>query len=212
MDRAGQARGVRGVWYNRRSDRFTAEIYIAGVRTILGSYRTIEEASEAYQHAAANRPPIEREARAGRGAFAAAYAAFVEEHGERPQPGAVLEYDGQEFRLERTEFRKLRGRSLPFHVWSAACLSCGGPYEVLAAAGSPTGITRRCEEHRRYRGPKLNVARDDGVLSDLRDAYELIHGKPDRRALMAFVAEQRPDLWPTARDAAVALTRLAAGV
>lgn len=50
-DKRAQASGVRGVYFDARSDKFVAEVKKGGKRIGLGSYSTLDEAAEAYRRA-----------------------------------------------------------------------------------------------------------------------------------------------------------------
>ena len=144
-----------GVNYDARIDRFTAEIYIDGARKWLGSYPEIEQAIEAYQQAKQERPP-----RAG--SFNAVYRAFRDAHGGEkgtPPKGAVLEYDGQQYKFHGVTFRKSKGASsYSYYQWESHCKSCGELFLTMTAAPVSVckGITRNCPEHRR--GAKRTTA------------------------------------------------------
>lgn len=140
------ARPHPGVNYDARIDRFTAEIYVDGVRKWLGSYSEIEQAIEAYQQAKQERPVRSD-------TFNAIYRAFRERHGgERgtPPEGAVLEYDGQQYKFHGVTFRKIKGGSpYAFYRWEGACRTCGEFFltQTAAAVSMCKSITRNCPEH-----------------------------------------------------------------
>lgn len=142
------AKGLKGVSYDARIDRFTAEIYEGGGRRWLGSYHTAREASDAYAEAAAQRPPRER----SQSAFAQVYAAFRDRHGgpdKDPPVGARLEYNGQHFEFTGLTWRRVRGRMFAFAVWRSACRTCGAEYATMTPmpVSVAKGITRNCHEH-----------------------------------------------------------------
>lgn len=142
------AKGLRGVSYDARIDRFTAEIYISGERKWLGSYHTAQEASDAYEEAAKQRPPRER----SQSAFAQVYTAFRERHGgsdTEPPKGATLTYDGQTFTFAGVGWRKVTGRKLAFATWTSDCRTCGAEYRTMTPmpVSVAKGVTRNCHEH-----------------------------------------------------------------
>lgn len=147
-EKRGAARLYPGVNYDARIDRFTAEIYVDGARKWLGSYHEIEQAIEAYQQAKQERPP-----RAG--SFSAVYRAFRDAHGGEkgtPPKGAVLEYDGQQYKFHGVTFRKNgSGSSYSYYQWESRCKSCDELFLTMTAAPVSVckGITRNCPEHRR---------------------------------------------------------------
>ena len=143
-----EAKGLRGVTYDARIDRFTAEIYVGGVRRWLGSYPSSQQAAEAHAEASAQREPVVR-----RSAFNDVYRAFRDRHGgDRTDPpvGAVLEYDGQKFKFCGLTWRKAAGgRSFAYLAWESDCKACGAVYRTMTPAPSSVakGITRNCPEH-----------------------------------------------------------------
>lgn len=147
-EKRGAARVYPGVNYDARIDRYTAEIYVDGVRNWLGSYNELEDAIAAYGAAKQERPP-----RAG--SFNAIYRAFRQAHGGfegTPPRGAVLEYDGQQYKFHGLTFRKSKGgASYSYYDWESACKTCGEFFLTQTAAPVSVckGITRNCPEHRR---------------------------------------------------------------
>ena len=149
----GEAKALRGVSYDPRIDRFTAEIYVGGERQWLGSYVTSGEASRAYLEAAAQRAPVVRVA----SAFRQVYAAFRDLYGGRegtPPVGAVLEYDGQRFVFQGMTWRRQGGGTFAYMTWESCCKSCGKVYRTMspAALSVAKGVTRNCPEHVQARG------------------------------------------------------------
>lgn len=152
-----EARRYRGVSYDARVDRFTAEIYLGGERRWLGSYSTAQDAKAAYDAAAVDRPPRTRQR--SESAFAQVYAAFRGEHGgDRTDPpqGAQMVFDGQEFTFQEVTWRKLRGQRFAFYVWTSRCRTCGVEYRTLTPTSVMVakGITRNCSEHTTKAGPR----------------------------------------------------------
>lgn len=142
------AKTLRGVSYDARTDRFTAEIILAGERKWLGSYHTAQEAADAYVEAAALRPKREK----SQTAFAEAYAKFRQDHGgdrATPLEGAELVYDGQVFVFVGLIWRKVRGVKYAFFAWDGACQTCGAGYRTMTPApvSVAKGITRNCHSH-----------------------------------------------------------------
>lgn len=149
-----QAKEFRGVSYDARVDRFTAEIYVGGARKWLGSYSTAREAADAYAEADRDRPP-----RAAGSAFNGVYKAFREQHGGvdgMPGAGDELVYDGQAFVFAEVTWREVRGRKFCFFVWASQCKTCGTGYRTMTPApvSVAKGITRNCAEHTRRGGAR----------------------------------------------------------
>ena len=151
-----EAKALRGVSYDRRTDRFTAEIYVGGRRVWLGSFSTASEASSAYLEAVANRPAISRKPTS----FHQVYVAFREAHGgldADPPVGAEMVYDGQTYRVWDHAFRTTAGGTFKYVVWESECQTCGEAYTTMTALASDfaKGIARNCSEHvTRGRGPR----------------------------------------------------------
>lgn len=147
---------LRGVSYDARTDRFTAEIYVGGVRRWLGSHITADEAAAAYEAANAERGPAVRKVTA----FSQVYADFRQRHGgDRTDPpeGAVLEYDGQQFVYVGHTWRRGPGKAkYKYALWDAACKTCGAAYRVMSPFSPKIakGITRNCPEHVKTHGFK----------------------------------------------------------
>lgn len=155
-----QARDLRGVSYDPRIDRFTAEIYENGVRRWLGSYITAVEAGEAYGEAAATREPRPRSGTS----FADCYAAFRGKYGgdrNNPPVGAEMVYDGQKYRFAGVDWRKPKGGGAKaFFVWDSHCKTCGTLFKTRTPApvSVAKGITRNCPEHAKGRGARKPAA------------------------------------------------------
>lgn len=146
-----EARQHKGVWYDRRADKFVAEVYSGGERFFLGHFATASEAADAYAVARAEKPRgVERD-----DTFAAVFQQFLDtadlNHKGEPVEGQVLAYREQEFVFEGVVFRKIGKGRRPFYEWSSSCATCSMPYDTVTAT-SPAGvkgITRNCIEHRR---------------------------------------------------------------
>jgi hypothetical protein len=215
-----QAKDYTGVSYDARSDRFTAEIWVAGERRWLGSYHTALDASDAYQEARAARPP--REPRVN--AFMEAYRAFRDRHGgDRTDPpdGAVLEYDGQQFAYTGVTWRSMgkRGR-YAFVVWRSRCKECGAEYTTMTPSpvSVAKGVTRNCPEHvgkNPFAKRKAGVAKQPEPLSVFEELAEhlrvlgLSHDRLPIAAVAEFVAARSYRL--THADALSALPKWSAG-
>lgn len=147
--RRAEAKRYRGVSYDARIDRFTAEIYIGGTRRWLGSFDRAADAGDAYRQAAAEREAVAPR----RSSYNQVYAAFRERHGgDRTEPpvGAVLEYDGQSYRFAGLDWRKPGGgKSRAFYIWESRCKTCGAPFRTRTPApvSVANGISRNCSEH-----------------------------------------------------------------
>lgn len=168
------ARPHPGVNYDARIDRFTAEIYIDGTRKWLGSYHQIEPAIDAYQQARQERPPRT-------GSFNAIYRAFRDAHGGvqgTPPKGAVLEYDGQNYKFHGITFRKSKGGgSYAYYEWESTCKSCGEFFLTQTAAPVSVckGITRNCPEHRRG-APRSKASTSEHAARDAAPAPKPLTG------------------------------------
>lgn len=191
MDKREIAKGYRGVWYDARIDKFAAEIYVAGKKKYLGSYREAHEAGEAYAAAARDRPLVRK---------GPSFAEAVAEIADRPVVGDVVTYEGQTFEFIGTQFRKVAGRTLPFFEWRSACTTCGEEYETLSSAGGGRGVTRRCLAHRK--GPAAPTVLD---LRGSIAAFEVLYGAvplkfSEAGLLLAFLQDQHPGVWPGDRE------------
>ena len=169
-----------GVNYDARIDRYTAEIYVDGVRNWLGSYHEIEDAIAAYGAAKQERPP-----RAG--SFNAIYRAFREAHGGvdgTPPKGAVLEYDSQQYKFHGLTFHKSKGgASYSYYEWESACKTCGEFFLTQTAAPVSVckGITRNCPDHRR--GAKRAKAASS-------ERADVVAAKPALTGMKAVIADE----------------------
>ncbi len=151
-----------GVSYDARTDRFTAEIYIDGVRKWLGSHKTAQEASAAYVAARAARPQRETKT-----AFTQVYTEFRESHGgDRTDPpiGASLEYDGQTFIYAGDDWRFGRGGiRVRYALWDTHCHTCGEAIQIMAphSPSMAKGISRNCDAHKRPGGARIKRKRSE---------------------------------------------------
>lgn len=164
--RRAEAKLYRGVWYDPRSGKFSAEVYSLGQRHFLGHFDTALAASEAYTEARVRLPSgaIREDT------FARALAHFLETaemnttH-KYPQPceDEIMLYAGQEFIFRGLTFRRVGRGQRPFYAWTSTCGVCGTLYDTLTGTNPDTakGITRNCEEHRqgaKARAPELVTA------------------------------------------------------
>lgn len=182
MQKRELAKTLRGVSYDARTDRFTAEIYEGGVRRWLGSYHTAQEASDAYAEADAAREPRGQSS----SAFARVYAQFRQNHGgERTEPpeGAELVYDGQTFALVGVTWRNVRGRRFAYLVWDSDCQTCGEGYRTMSPApvSVAKGITRNCQLH--TRGAKKPSAEPPSLSDHIAGKAEVLAMLHDRIGL-----------------------------
>jgi hypothetical protein len=199
-EKRGAARLYPGVNYDARIDRYTAEIYVDGVRNWLGSYNELEDAIAAYDAAKQERPP-----RAG--SFNAIYRAFRQEHGGvegTPPTGAVLEYDEQQYLFRGLTFRKSKGgASYSYYEWESACKTCGAFFLTQTAAPVSVckGITRNCPEHRRGAKRIKATSSEGGVTPEVKltGLKAAVAGEVENLALLyeyleipAFVARLLP--------------------
>jgi hypothetical protein len=155
------ARSLRGVSYDARVDRFTAELSANGVRRFLGSFKDAQEAARAYQ--SARGADLARAGGVGRPegqlTVPEAYRAFVEglpvnAKGKRyPVAGDVFTTpDGQPFVMSGTQMRRKKGHAMWFYNdWTSSCQTCGEAFTTMVPS-SPSGfqgITRNCPAHRK---------------------------------------------------------------
>lgn len=196
----GIARQYTGVWWNRWSRKFVAEIYISGKRQALGSYRQAEDAGAAYAQARAERPPRTRKPKAN--SFAQVYRTFLEqcEYGDGtermwPARGQQMVYDGQVFVVGSDRaYRKLGGKTVPGIEWQAECRDCGEEFDYFVALSGDLarGIVRRCPEHRR-------------TLTGVRFEAPLKREKPSARSAAKRTIASPEPTGPSEADAIVAL-------
>lgn len=157
VQKRAEAQKHKGVGYDARSDRFTAEVQINGTRKWLGSYLTAQEAADAY---AAAKQPVQR--RSGLSAAGAALqelldASPVDAKGRRaPEDLADMEVNGRVYTYYGTVFRRIAGRTLPLYEWGAACSVCGENFAFTTPANpqSIRGMRANCDEHKRGAKPK----------------------------------------------------------
>lgn len=143
----------RGVTYDARIDKFTAEITLAGDRVYLGAFVTAVEAGRVYEEQR-RRLPISRRP-AGGVTFAAAYRNFLtdcskDEHGA-PAAGEIFTApDGQRFRLAGVEYARKNGKVYVWSRWEARCRVCGQLYDQSLERGikNVKWMMRNCEQHR----------------------------------------------------------------
>lgn len=156
---AALAREHKGVWWDRRSRRFLAEMHSGGKKHRLGSFMDVEQAVAAYQEARAASPRRTRSHRAdGEKTFRECYADFLaqahlDDRGW-PSPQQEMTYRGQRFVVMGSSFRRSQGRkSQPLVEWETWCPVCGTwtiVHSSLSVAGA-SGIGRKCDEHRAVR-------------------------------------------------------------
>ena len=153
-------KGLPGVNYDGRIDRFTAEIVVEGERRWLGSFETPEAAAAAY-HEVRRQNPVQRVVRRVKEwTFPACYADFhaacEKDKFGHPAVGSVFfAPDDQDFEIVAKDFfgKKKGAKRLPWLRWKADCQVCGAPYETrsLASAKRMSGLTRTCAAHRGQR-------------------------------------------------------------
>lgn len=192
MQKRELAKSLRGVSYDARTDRFTAEIYEGGQRRWLGSYHTAQDASDAYAQADAAREPRERSS----SAFAQVYVKFRQDHGgDRAEPpeGAELVYGGQTFVLVGVTWRKVRGRKFAYMVWDSTCQTCGEGYRTMSPApvSVAKGVTRNCPQH--VRGAKKGGAEPPSLSDHIAgkvSALAMLHDRIGLAEAARWVVEQ----------------------
>ena len=172
-------RGVRGVHYDERIDRFTAAITVEGHRRWLGSFLTVAGAAAAFAEVRRENPIT----RPGTSRFDAQletipklYRAFrdnceLDVYGHPAKGQVFTAPDGQVFRVTgKVTFPPKKGgrnRKYVFLKWSSRCRVCGAVYELKtnARARVINSITRTCEKHRGKGGQFRSPARDAGEVA-----------------------------------------------
>lgn len=159
-------KGLPGVNYDGRIDRFTAEIVVEGERRWLGSFETPEAAAAAY-HEVRRENPVQRVVRRVKEwTFPACYADFhaacEKDKFDHPAVGSVFfAPDDQDFEIVAKDFfgKRKGAKRLPWLRWRADCQVCGAPYETrsLASAKKLSGLTRTCAAHRGQRKAPVDV-------------------------------------------------------
>lgn len=147
-----EAKGVKGVYYDSRSNRFVSDIMVRGVKVRLGSFNSVVDASEAYQNAKRHNPSAERGSYAKRNkpTVQGAYAEFRAARPE-PEPGDSWSApDGQSYVFQGVKATEGSGVFSRHFVFTSSCRTCGEPFETAIAADPlrMNGANRNCAEHR----------------------------------------------------------------
>lgn len=188
-----QAKAFRGVWFDPRSGKFSAEMWVEGRRKYLGSFGSAQEAGAAYAEARAAAPRVVKAS-----GVREAVEALVASCGGKPEAGAKFEHGGNEYTFERVEFRRVRGRPMPFWSWYTTCRACGVPFFFLTPAKAELvrSLTKNCEEHRRAWGASARREPSEENSSEQMSLLLREHG---------FGPESRSDDWEGKRGIAAAL-------
>jgi hypothetical protein len=152
---------ARGVYFDRRIRKFTAQINIAGKRMYLGSFDTEEDAAAA--HALARHDnPIRRGLSDGGETFAMAFDAFLQDQAAHTglskgtlAPGVEFEAPtGQRYfmaRVDTVRHPSIENVKWVYYRWCSECSECGVDFVTSTRAGKKqvTGMTRTCAKHRK---------------------------------------------------------------
>jgi len=159
-----EALGVKGVTYDSRSNRYTADITIDGKRVRLGSFLTVIDASEAYEARRKAQPVVRpstyRKSVSGP-TVKDSFAEFLAEKGTPYAGDKWTTPDGQVFRYIERKFSRQRGKRLSYYMFASHCRVCGTEYDTLVPASvvAMVGVARNCEEHRKpHRFKRKEVA------------------------------------------------------
>lgn len=157
---------MRGVYYDRRIRKFTAEIRIAGKRIYLGAFETEDDAAAA--HALARHDnPIRRGGADGGESFVEAYDAFLQDEAEHTgQPKGVLQAgveftapSGQCYFLAKVDTVLKPGHERVkwvYYRWYSKCSECGTDFVTSTMPSKRNnGMTRTCWQHRK-KGPRAD--------------------------------------------------------
>lgn len=149
-----EAIGVKGVTYDSRSNRYTADIMIQGRKIRIGSFFTVEEASEAYKARRAAQPVVRpstyRKDKYGP-SVKESYAEFLALNGSPSVNETWTAPDGQVYAFVANKFSVQGRKRRQYYLFASNCRTCGASFETLipAAASAMAGVARNCEEHRK---------------------------------------------------------------
>ena len=180
-----RARGVKGVNYDARIDRFVSSITIAGQKRWLGSFLSVVGASAAYEAVRRENPVVHvvgARVDPRRRTVPKCYADFrescsLDKYGHPAKGETFTTPDGQSFVVAgKYNYKAKSGghnRAYCFLSWTSHCAVCGVEYETktLARARTISSITRTCGAHRGQfvsrpqRRPEIEVLDDDGPVS-----------------------------------------------
>lgn len=172
---------MRGVYYDGRIRKFTAEIRIAGKRIYLGAFETEDDAAAA--HALARHDnPIRRGGADGGETFLEAYDAFLQTEVEHTGQSKGVLQEGVEFTApsgQRYFLAKIDTVRKPGHErvkwvyyrWHSKCVECGVDFITSTMPSKRNkGMTRTCWRHRKS-GPRADEpGAHTAVLSAVRAA------------------------------------------
>ena len=169
-----EAKGVKGVTYDSRSNRYTADITIDGRRVRIGSFLTVLEASEAYEARRRAQPVVRpstyRKSVSGP-TVKDSFKEFYDLLSGNPYRGDKWTTpDGQVFRFIERKFSRQRGKRLSYFLFASHCRVCGAEYDTLvpASVNAMVGVARNCEEHRKvHRFKRKEVTPDASGFEDL---------------------------------------------
>ena len=175
-------KGVKGVHYDDRIDRFTSAITIDGHRRWLGSFLTVAGAAAAYAEMRRENPIV----RPGTSRFdpdletiPKLYREFretcrLDQWGHPAKGEKFTAPDGQVFtvtgKITFQPKKSGRNRKYVFLKWTSRCRVCGFVYDLKtnARARVISSITRTCDKHRGKSGQFRSPARepDKGDMYD----------------------------------------------
>jgi len=181
-------KGIKGVHYDDRIDRFTAAITVEGHRRWLGSFLTVAGAAAAFEDVRRENPIR----RPGTSRFdpdletiPKLYREFrnnceLDEYGHPAKGQVFTAPDGQVFTvIGKVTFQPKkngRNRKYVFLKWASRCRVCGCEYDLKtnARVRAISSITRTCKEHRgkggQFRSPPVGD-KFDGMTDVELDAY-----------------------------------------
>lgn len=148
------ALGVRGVSYDSRSNRYTADIMIDGRKRRIGSFLTVAEASEAYEERRKAEPVVRpstyRKSVSGP-TVKDSFAEFLAVNGNPFSGDTWTTPDGQAYTFIEKKFSMQRRKRHLYYLFGSQCRTCGAGFQTLvpASVSAMVGVARNCEAHRK---------------------------------------------------------------